>query len=529
MKENKESGLGLIKSIFLAASEGIIISDNQGSISSVNPKGAQLFGYSVEDMEKLKIEDLIPKNVAHSHHKLRNKYFKDPNPRPMGTGRDLNGLRKDGSVFPLEISLSHFIEQGQPFVVAFVIDISQRKELEVKKEEYTKRLQAEVASRTEELQKLNEGLVVEIQERKSAEVALRKSEDLYKHLATNYPNGTINVLDHDLKYLITGGVRILDHKAINPDQLIGTSYLDQLPNSKRKLLKAYLNNGLNGTSSSCEYEYEGKVVIMHTVPLLDDAHSVDKLLVVEENITEQKKAQEEIQKSLSKERELNELKSRFVSMASHEFRTPLATILSSTNLLERYTESIKSDKTEKHLNRIKSNVDGLTNILNDFLSLEKLEAGGIRVEKGIHDIIAFFHELIEETTPLLKKGQYFQFIEALQDPIFNTDKKILKNILLNLISNASKYSDEGKSITISLLREGTLLHMEIKDEGIGIPLREKKRMFEQFFRAENASNIQGTGLGLFIVKKYVELLCGTISLESEEGIGTTIKVSIPHE
>ncbi len=267
---------------------------------------------------------------------------------------------------------------------------------------------------------------------------------------------------------------------------------------------------------------------MHTVPIENSHAVIDKLLVVEENITDQKKAEKEVRNALSKERELNEMKSRFVSMASHEFRTPLTTILSSTNLMARYAEGPQQEKMEKHFGRIRSNIKGLTDILNDFLSLEKLESGLMEAEFQSIDINKFIDDLVEETLTILKEGQFFDILGNSDIRKLETDPKILKNVMLNIISNASKYSATGEKITISLKEAGDNLHISVTDEGIGVPEAEQVRMFERFFRAKNAGNIQGTGLGLFIVNKYVTLLNGQVTMESKEGIGTTLNIILPH-
>lgn len=523
-----EKGINLLKSVFFAANEGIIISDRQGRITAANPRSAQMFGYTVEELENLTISDLVPHSVKKGHKATREKYFKHPVPRPMGVGKDLYGLKKSNEIFPLEISLSHFTEEEAEYVAAFITDITYRKKLEVERLKYMEELETIVKMRTEDLEKVNEGLLKEVKERKATELALREIQNLYELIADNYPNGTINILDSDFNYLVSGGKDFVNHNKISSEERRGIPFLDSFESDKRNQLKAYFMNGLKGYAGSCEHEIGDKTVIMHTVPIENSQGVIDKLLVVEENITEQKKAEKEVRNALTKERELNEMKSRFVSMASHEFRTPLTTILSSTYLMARYAEGPQKEKMEKHFSRIRSNIKNLTDILNDFLSLEKLESGLMAAEFQQIDLNQFIDELLEETIPLLKEGQFFDVTGSAKIGSFQTDPKILKNIMLNIISNASKYSDKDKKIAISIEESSKNICLSVVDEGIGIPQTEQKRMFERFFRAKNAGNIQGTGLGLFIVKKYVTLLRGDVKMESEEGIGTTIKITLPH-
>ncbi len=248
---------------------------------------------------------------------------------------------------------------------------------------------------------------------------------------------------------------------------------------------------------------------------------------LEKEVIERKKAEEEASKALIKERELNDLKTKFVSIASHEFRTPLSTVLSSASLIKQYNERAEPDKVDKHVQRIKSSVNHLTSILNDFLSLGKLEEGVIDVSPEFLNVKEFLEEIKEEISSSLKSGQKIEIEYQIDEKILYSDPKILRNILFNLISNASKYSEVEKSIYVNFGFEDDQFVFLISDEGIGIPKEDQRHMFERFFRASNAGNVQGTGLGLNIVRRYVELLAGSISFESENGKGSNFKVTIP--
>lgn len=418
-----KQGLEILEKLFQSSGEGIMLFNSDGEVEMTNPRAREMFGYDEKELDGLKVEKLVPKNVRSKHEGYRKDYIKKPQPRQMGIGRDLSGVRKDGTTFPLEISLSYIQHNDQKMVVAFVTDITIRKQNEQELEEqrhqlkeYTSELEQKVKARTSELEHLNLGLQSQIQERKLAEDALKESlEDL-------------------------------------------------------------------------------------------------------------KKAEQEILKSLEKEKELGVLKSRFVSMASHEFRTPLTTVLSSANLIAKYTESDQQGAREKHIDRIRKSVENLTSILNDFLSLEQLESGLQKVERIKVDPNELIVDLVDEMSHTLKKDQKIQ-VEG-EAPSVLTDSHILRNILINLVSNAIKYSNEGEVITIHMESTDELM-IHVKDRGIGIPKEEQKRMFQRFFRAGNATNIQGTGLGLNIVKKYVQLINGEISFVSEEGKGSTFSLKLP--
>jgi PAS domain S-box-containing protein len=248
---------------------------------------------------------------------------------------------------------------------------------------------------------------------------------------------------------------------------------------------------------------------------------------LEKEVDVRKKAESDAKNALEKERELNELKTKFVSIASHEFRTPLSTIMSSASLVAQYLEKGDAAKIDKHINRIKSNVNHLTGILNDFLSLGKLEEGRVELIKEQVYIKEFLQEIKEELKPSIKDGQKIVVECDYENFVVNVDTRILRNSLFNLLSNASKYSDNDKNIYLSCQIQNDTLILSVRDEGIGIPEDDKKHMFDRFFRATNATNIQGTGLGLNIVKRYINLLEGKITFESEYLKGSTFTISIP--
>ncbi|HAW51322.1 MAG TPA: hybrid sensor histidine kinase/response regulator, partial [Flavobacteriales bacterium] len=261
--------------------------------------------------------------------------------------------------------------------------------------------------------------------------------------------------------------------------------------------------------------------------LVDNNDKINQILVVERNTTVQKRAEKEMVNALNQERALNELKSRFVSMASHEFRTPLSTILSSISLVDRYNEGVNEEKISKHIGRIKGSVQNLNGILNDFLSLDRLEEGNVKTSPVDFDINELVADLIDEMEATLKKNQRVITTFDCETNMIREDAKIIKNILINLTSNAIKYSHEGKDIKLDVQLKGNVLTLMVSDKGIGIPVDEQHHLFERFFRARNVTNIEGTGLGLNIVGKYVALLNGTIEFESKPGKGTTFIVTLP--
>jgi two-component system sensor kinase FixL len=351
-----------LKAIIDTAVDGIITIDGRGTIETLNPAAARLFGYAEEELRGQNIKILMPEPDRSGHDKYIDNYHRTGQGQIIGKGREVIGKKKDGTTFPFLLSISEVQLSGRKIFTGIIHDISE----------------------------------------------LAKVKD-----------------------------------------------------------------------------------------------------------------------ALKKEMELNELKSRFVTMASHEFRTPLSAILSSASLISKYNDPKDEEKRIKHINRIKSSVVNLTGILNDFLSLSRLEEGKEMVSPVAFDIKELSDDAMEEIDPVLKEKQIVEYNHYGETSLLTLDKNILKNILINLLSNASKYSAEGKKIGFTTSIIGNSLDIVIKDEGIGIPDEDKTHLFSRFFRAQNTQNIQGTGLGLNIVKKYVDLLNGKINFISQLNTGTTFTITIP--
>jgi PAS domain S-box-containing protein len=411
--QSENSDEGQINALFTYATEGIILTNQQGEIILINPAALALFNYNREELLNKPVETLIPMRFHHAHLDYRKGFNERPANRTMGHGRNLFARTKDGREFPVEVSLSYYSHNEALFVIAFIVDITQRKEAEQK--------------------------------------------------------------------------------------LLGQrSQLEKITADMRRL------------NADLENKVEQRTEIL------------------QEALRELERSQKELSEALSKEKELNEIKSRFVSMASHEFRTPLSTVLSSAALISKYTRSEEQDKRDKHIRRIKDSVKHLNDLLEDFLSLGKLGDGRIHAESCSFEVDEFLEEVIEEMKFVLKEGQAIAQHHTGDSMIF-TDRRLLKNILINLLGNAIKFSAAEHLIRLELLHEGEMLIITVRDQGVGISEDDQQHLFSSFFRGKNVVNIEGTGLGLHIVKKYVELLKGSIDLESRLGEGTTVTVRIPTE
>src|SRR5690606_15100519 len=228
------------------------------------------------------------------------------------------------------------------------------------------------------------------------------------------------------------------------------------------------------------------------------------------------------------ERELGELKTKFLSLVSHEFKTPLSGILTSAVLASKYTEADQQEKREKHLKTIKSKVKYLNNILNDFLSIERIESGKTTYKFEVFPLSKVINEVVYNSNMLLKDGQRITYPENIDGILINFDEKILELALTNLINNAIKYSSEFSVIDVVVEQLENYLTIKIIDEGIGIPESEHKFIFNRYFRAENALLNQGTGIGLNIVKSHLESLGGKVVFKSVENQGSTFTIHCPN-
>ena len=360
-----------------------------------------------------------------------------------------------------------------------------------------------------EIERLRRELQTEVEERRILEKKLANRKRLQELALRNFPGAKIFVFDRDLKNLLS------EEEPLDP--LL--PFDDDLT---KKLKKTFDGEGVH-----CEVHFSGRFYHVTTVPLTSRGNHVKIILCVIRDFTDRKNLEEGLVKALEKERELGELKSRFVTMASHEFRTPLTMILSSTFLLENIsTENYEAER-PLHTSRIKRAVNNLTLILNEFLSLEKLEQNKVEVVASDVNIPEFIQETLSEMEILKREKQVIRYHHSGEQWIARIDHHLLWSIVTNLISNSIKYSKSGDAIEITSEIKKTSIVLTVKDPGIGIPDDEQQFIFGRFFRARNAINIEGTGLGLHIIQKYIHLLSGTITFMSQLDVGTTFTVTVP--
>ncbi|WP_203296134.1 PAS domain-containing sensor histidine kinase [Luteirhabdus pelagi] len=401
---NEEKG-NIFKLLSEAISEGIIIVNESQEVVASNGPANAMFGYEADELIGAHLNTLIPKEYHKAHPKHFHQFIDHSSSRQMGHGRDLYGLRKDGSVFPVEAGLNPFQIYETKYVMALVSDITIRKQQEQEIRELNASLEEKIEARTKTLEETVQQLQQEVERRREAENKMKES--------------------------------------------------------------------------------------------------------------------------LQKERELNELKTKFLSMVSHEFKTPLSGILTSATLVGKYTSEEQQPKREKHLKTIKAKIKYLDNILSDFLSIERLETGKTVYKFSQFPLSKVVNEVIYDANMLLKDGQQIEYPQDIDDIMLEFDEKILELVLTNLINNAIKYSPENTVIDVQAEVRNEQLYLTVIDQGIGIPKKEQKHIFNRYFRAENALLNAGTGIGLNIVKSHLENLGGDIEFSSTEGQGSIFVVNIP--
>lgn len=354
---------------------------------------------------------------------------------------------------------------------------------------------------------------------------------MFLQLLRNYPDGTISIIDEQFKFVLTGGEL---HRQLNEDtkQLMGSSIFPNFPGALRTIIIEMLGKVFETKKAFFDFELPcplaGGTYMMDAFPLIEEDGSVNKTGVIIRNITALKKTEEELRKGLEKEKELGELKSGFVSMASHEFRTPLSTVLSSAYLIEKYIGEEDQSKRQKHLQRIVSSVSLLTDILDDFLSLGKIEEGKIQVRPCTFNIEEMVKTFANDINSILQPSQKIKYNHT-GSLMVTLDISLLKHIIMNLVSNASKFSPEGSRIQIKTSCGDGKLSLSVKDWEIGISKEDQVHLMNRFFCASNAGNIQGTGLGMPIVAKYAELMDGTVTYKSKLEKGTEFIVTFNNQ
>ncbi|MFD2098963.1 sensor histidine kinase [Flagellimonas iocasae] len=480
-------------------SEGILIVNDQQVIVASNEVANRMFGYEKGELSGIPLEVLIPPEKRERHRVDADAFFKKSKNRQMGQGLDLVGVLKDGSEFPLEIGLNPFTLLQKRYVMAIIVDISERKKTEQTIDHW--------------FQIFNESL------------------------------NEIYVFDVESFVFINVNRGAQLNLGYTMDELKQRTVLDIKADLTEKSLRRLIAPLIHKTKEKVDFETihkrkDGSIYPVEVHLQLSSIGKKEVCLAIVLDITERKnytqhlenKVEErthQLREALKAEQQLNELKTKFLSLVSHEFKTPLTSILTSTSLLSKYTETEQQEKRDKHINTIKEKVKYLDNILTDFLSIERLDTGKVKYNQTTFPLSKIINEVVYNSNTLLKEGQRIQYPQNIDGIFVTFDEKIMALALSNLLHNAIKYSLEDTNIELRVKESNKNLQIAIIDEGVGIPKEDQPFIFERYFRASNVLTNQGTGIGLNIVKQHMHNLGADISFKSTLGKGSTFTLTIP--
>lgn len=478
-----------LRAIFEGALDAIMITDDQGRYIEANPAACQLLG--------LPLNELIGKRIAD---------FMEPN-------------------FDFEGAWRIFQQQQQLTGEVRILKPNGR----VRDVEYT--------AKANFLPGWHLSICRDITERKRAEKGLRESERFIQRIAHAMPT-VLYLYDLIEKRNIYSNQRITQLIGYSPEEIqeMAPTFPFNLihPDDQSKCTTTIQRfaTAKEGEIIETEYRiqhksgewrwlYSREMVFTRTADGLPQ-----QILGTAQDITEHKQA-ESIRRALEQEQELRQLQLNFFSMASHEFRTPLSTILASVQLLKYYYPEGSDDKICRNLDRIETTAKTMTQLLGDILTINRAETGKLEFTPHPFDLEKFCCYLVEEMQVNAGANYPINFVSKNQSYIVCLDEKLLRSILMNLLSNAIKYSPTGSQIDLILTCSQSTATFQVKDQGIGISVEDRKKLFSIFHRGTNIGNIPGTGLGLAVVKKCLDIQGGTISVNSEVGVGTTMTITIP--
>lgn len=509
------------------AGVGIVITDSEGTIASINPVALKAFGFAKKELLGKPVNLIMPHKpdqiILHSTEAGRLKRTR----LPAVAGLNMVAKRKDGSGFFLEVALSIYNVNGEKYVISILNSISAGKKTAIASGFLKDALEQLVEKRIHDLKATLHRLEIintELEEAAAFQKAVLNNAGAMI-IATN-KKGIIKLFNPEAE-LNTG---YTNAEVIDKKQPVLFHVKKEIQQRRAELLQEFgtvinddfrvlVEKATRNMHAEEQYTFVRKdgstfPVMLTITAMKDRAGSITGFMGIAVDISERKQAEENLIAALKKEKELNELKSDFISMASHEFRTPLSAITSSAYLIQNYTSTADQPKREKHLSRISSAVDMLNNILNDFLNAGKIEAGKVPVHFTQFDIKQFLMSTIAELKNNLNQHQRIYYIHKGDKNVF-LDSSLLKHIIINLVSNAHKFSASECPIEIKTIHLQQTISLSVKDHGIGISKEDQQHITELFFRGTNARNIQGTGLGLHIVSRYAALMHGSMTWKSK--------------
>lgn len=506
----------------------LLINFPEYEILDANKAACTYFGITKKNTVYSSFKEIF--KIEHEFEVIKN-YIES---RPLAGSIVIKFINKNEEDRYLEIFLDYVDITSSSLVYLTIHDVTEKHYLEKQNKEYQKNLENLVKERTTDLRKSN--LQLEKENRRIL-IAEQRIENQLSFFKTIINTLSIPVFIKDLNgKFVECNKAFCEYVYVEKDKVIGFTSYDLLPENAAKETEKYDMEILtNLRAIRTETTFIDRREIEHYIqyvksPLLGANGEIQGILGIINDITEYKKLQDEIKKALENEQEISNLKSRFISMASHEFRTPLTTILASADLLEMFGRNWSQEKYNEHTAKIRRTVKNMVDLLDDVLIISRADTGKVSFNPVNMNLFNFCCEVVDNARVNKNDNQNIIFEYNDERKIITADNKLLGHILNNLVGNAVKYSPAGGDIIFNVnFDEGKKeVHFLIKDSGIGISSEHQKILFEPFQRGENIGKIPGTGLGLSIVKRSVDLHHGTILCESEIGVGTTFNIVIPY-
>ncbi len=509
------------ETLFTKAGDGIVILSTKGEMISVNESFAKMHGYDVKELINRNLNELNTPSTA--------KFFKERMRRILA-GESLKfeaeHYCKNGEIINVEISTSLISIGDEKIIQAFNRNITDRK---ISEEEIRK-----LSTAVEQSQSLiiitDVNANIEYVNPYFTEVTGYKKEEVLNRNPRFLKSGEISAEEYLAMWTkLTSGISwagVFRNKKKNGDLYWESTIITPVKNQAGAITHYIAVK--EDITEKVAVENELKKYREHLEELVESrTEELDRMNVdLMEQLQRQKELEMMLRQSLGKEKELNELKTRFISTASHEFRTPLTSVLSSAELIQRYGKKWSPEKINDHIERIKKSVDYVTKLLDEVLTMSRVESGKIIFQPELINLFEFCSEIFNDVKSIYKDDRNFFFNFQPDEKEFKVDRKLLKFILSNLLSNACKYSLQNGKIELDVFKYENHLIFEVRDEGIGIPENDRQHLFEPFFRCSNSSEVSGTGLGLSIVKQSVELHNGEISVNSKLGEGSIFTVKL---
>ena len=479
-----------LEALIASANDAVVTITEDSRIVDWNRAAERMFGWSRAEAVGQAITDLLVPPEQRAHHLAGiERYLADGSSRMFGRPMETHALHRDGRRFDVELSVWPVRTGGRHTFSSFIRDISRRK---------------------------------------AAEKALADSEAKYRQVVENVSEGI----------LVTSGGKIV---YANPKALALTGFDESTamsrpflefihPEDRERVLGNHLKR-LRGEPAEDRYQFRvittaGEVRWVEISGVAFEWQGTAATLNFLSDVTKRREAEDEIRESLARERELSELKSRFVAVASHEFRTPLAAILSSIELLDDYGPRLSEADRREVVGLVKSAVGRMNGMVEQVLLTSRLEAGQFAFEPRPQPLPELLVQVVAELEQAQAHAERISLrCEGVDEPRL-VDVRLVRHVLVNLLGNALKYSPTDKPIACTLTGDGEDVRLEVADEGIGIPAEDLPRLFERFHRGTNVGNVQGTGIGLHVVRDCVQLHGGDVAVDSAPGRGTVFRVRL---